>query len=86
VTDYATFGWIADVFILEAHRGKGLSKWVMEMILGHPVLQGMRRLLLATRDAHGLYRRYGFNDLEDPSRWLEKLTENEDHSGKVRLH
>jgi GNAT superfamily N-acetyltransferase len=79
VTDYATFGWIADVFILEAHRGKGLSKWVMEMILGHPVLQGMRRLLLATRDAHGLYRRYGFNDLEDPSRWLEKLTENEDH-------
>jgi GNAT superfamily N-acetyltransferase len=75
VTDYATFGWIADVFILEAHRGKGLSKWVMEMILGHPALQGMRRLLLATRDAHGLYRRYGFNDLEDPSCWLEKLTE-----------
>src|SRR4030095_14767443 len=75
VTDYATFAWLADVFILEEHRGKGLSKWLMEVIVDHPALQGMRRLLLATRDAHGLYRRYGFKDLDDPSRWLEKLNE-----------
>jgi GNAT superfamily N-acetyltransferase len=75
VTDYATFAWLADVFILEAHRGKGLSKWLMGVVVGHPALQGMRRWMLATRDAHGLYRRYGFKDLEDPSRWLEKLNE-----------
>ena len=75
VTDYATFAWLADVFILEDHRGKGLSKWLMEVVVGHPALQGMRRWMLATRDAHDLYRRYGFKDLEDPSRWLEKLNE-----------
>jgi GNAT superfamily N-acetyltransferase len=75
VTDYATFAWLADVFILEQHRGRGLSKWLVEVIVGHPQLQGLRRWMLATRDAHGLYRRYGFKNLEDPSRWLEKFND-----------
>ena len=76
VTDYATFGWLADVFILNEYRGRGLSKWLVETIVEHPELQGMRRFLLATRDAHGLYRRYGFNNLEDPARWLVKLNDS----------
>jgi N-acetylglutamate synthase-like GNAT family acetyltransferase len=64
VTDKATFAYLADVFIIEAYRGKGLSKWLMEIIVGHPDLQGLRRFLLATRDAHGLYRQFGFTTLE----------------------
>jgi GNAT superfamily N-acetyltransferase len=71
VTDGATFAWLADVFVLEAHRGLGLSKWLMESILAHPALQRLRRILLGTRDAHTLYRRYGFADLADPTRFLE---------------
>jgi GNAT superfamily N-acetyltransferase len=81
VTDYETFAWLADVFILEEHRGLGLSKWLLEVILAHPKLQGLRRWLLATRDAHGLYRRYGFTELEDPKRWLERLTETVPRDG-----
>jgi GNAT superfamily N-acetyltransferase len=76
VTDYATFAWIADVFILEQHRGQGLSKWLLEVMVNHPQLQGFRRWVLATRDAHGLYRRYGFTELRDPPRWMEKFSEN----------
>jgi GNAT superfamily N-acetyltransferase len=72
VTDYSTFGWIADVFILPEYRGKGLSKWLMETILAHPKLQGLRRWLLATRDAHGLYRQYGFRELSNPEYWMER--------------
>jgi GNAT superfamily N-acetyltransferase len=60
VTDYAVFAYVGDVFVLPAHRGRGLSKWLMEAMLAHPDLQGLRRWNLATRDAHGLYRRYGF--------------------------
>ncbi len=63
VTDKATFAYLADVFIIEEHRGKGLSKWLMEIIIGQPELQGLRRFLLATRDAHGLYRQFGFKDM-----------------------
>ena len=70
VTDRATFGYLADVFIDEAYRGQGLSKWLMEIITGHPDLQGFRRLMLATRDAHGLYRQFGFSDLSFPERWM----------------
>lgn len=66
VTDMATFAYLADVFIIEDHRGKGLSKWLMEVITGHPGLQGLRRFLLATRDAHGLYRQFGFTALASP--------------------
>ena len=76
VTDYATFAWVADVFILEAHRGRGLSKWLMETILAHPELQGFRRWVLATKDAHGLYRRFGFRELRRPERWMERPDPN----------
>jgi len=76
ITDYATFAWIADVFILEEHRGRGLSKWLMEAMLSHPELQGFRRWVLATKDAHGLYRRFGFEELKRPERWMERHDPN----------
>jgi GNAT superfamily N-acetyltransferase len=60
VTDSATFAWIADVFVLEAHRGRGLGVWIVEWLLAHPRLQGLRAVTLATRDAHTLYERFGF--------------------------
>ncbi len=72
VTDYATFAWVADVFVVEAHRGRGLSKWLMETMLAHPDLQGFRRWVLATKDAHGLYRQFGFRELRRPERWMER--------------
>lgn len=72
VTDYATFAWVADVFIVEAKRRLGLSKWLMQVILAHPDLQGFRRWVLATKDAHDLYRRFGFHDLKRPERWMER--------------
>lgn len=72
VTDYATFGWIADVFILPDHQGKGLSKWLMEIILSHPELKAFRRWVLATKDAHELYRKFGFRQLNKPNRWMER--------------
>jgi len=67
VTDYATFAWLADVFIRREYRGLGLGKWLMEVIVLHPQLQGLNRWLLATKDAHELYRRFGFSELKDPS-------------------
>jgi hypothetical protein len=70
VTDRATFAWISDVFVLESHRGNGLGKFVVSTLLEHPDLQGLRRVMLATADAHDLYRSYGFDDLADPSRML----------------
>jgi GNAT superfamily N-acetyltransferase len=73
VTDSATFAYLSDVYVLEAHRGKGLSKWLLEVIQGHEDLQGLRRFLLATRDAHGLYRQFGFTELANPSRMMEIL-------------
>lgn len=76
VTDYATFAWIADVFVLTEHRGRGLSKWLMEVILSHPELQGFRRWVLATKDAHSLYERFGFIPLLRPERWLERQDPN----------
>lgn len=72
VTDYATFAWVADVFVLEEFRGQGLSKWLMEVMIAHPDLQGLRRWALATKDAHGLYRRFGFSELKRPERWMER--------------
>ena len=71
ITDSATFAYLADVFVLESHRGRGLSKWLMEIILGHPELQGLRRWTLATRDAHGLYEQFGFRKLTSPERLME---------------
>ncbi len=72
VTDYATFAWIADVFVLDEFRGQGLSKWLVEVMLAHPDLQGFRRWVLATKDAHELYRKYGFAELLKPQRWMER--------------
>lgn len=72
VTDYATFAWLGDVFVLEGHRGHGLGKWLMEVILSHPRLQGFRRWTLATKDAHELYRVFGFRELKRPERWMER--------------
>ena len=72
VTDYATFAWLCDVFVLEAHRGQGLGKKLVEYIATYPELQGML-FLLATRDAHGLYRTYGgFEKLETSERWMKR--------------
>ncbi len=71
VTDYATFAWLADVFVLAEARGQGLSKWLVEVILAHPELQGLRRWVLATKDAHELYRRFGFAEMQQPARWME---------------
>jgi GNAT superfamily N-acetyltransferase len=68
VTDGASFAWLADVFVLEQFRGKGLSKWMMKFILAHPGLQGLRRWMLGTKDAHGLYSQFGFKALENPER------------------
>jgi GNAT superfamily N-acetyltransferase len=73
VTDKATFAYLSDVYVLDAHRGKGLSKWLLEVIRGHEDLQGLRRFMLATRDAHGLYARFGFKELANPSRLMEIL-------------
>ena len=76
VTDRSTFALLADVFILSAHRGKGLSKWLMRCVVEHEDLQGLRRLLLLTSDAHGLYRQFGFKELGSPSRFMEILRQD----------
>jgi GNAT superfamily N-acetyltransferase len=76
VTDKATFAYLADVYVLETHRGKGLSKWMLEVIRGHPELQGLRRFMLATSDAHGLYSHFGFTPLANPSRMMEIVDAN----------
>jgi GNAT superfamily N-acetyltransferase len=71
ISDYATYAYLGDVFILEGYRGRGLSKWLMECIVQHPQLQGLRRWSLVTGDAHGLYTQFGFTPLEAPERWME---------------
>ncbi len=76
VTDYATFAYIGDVFILNEFRGRGISKWLMETIVNHPDLQNLRRWILATRDAHALYEKFGFTELKVPERWMEKTAPN----------
>lgn len=71
VTDYATYGYLADVFVVEGYRGHGLGKWLMECVMAHPALQGLRRFGLVTRDAQGLYQQFGFRELENPGRHME---------------
>ncbi len=71
ISDYATFAYLADVFVLPEHRGRGVSRRIMEAILKDPRLQGLRRWLLATRDAHGLYQKFGFRAPDKPERLLE---------------
>jgi GNAT superfamily N-acetyltransferase len=73
ITDRATFALIADVFVLEAHRGKGLSKWLMHEVMQHPDLQRLRRLLLLTSDAHSLYQQFGFVEIGNAWRFMEIL-------------
>jgi GNAT superfamily N-acetyltransferase len=73
ISDRATFAYLADVFVLEAHRGKGLSKQMMAAVLAHPDLQGLRRWLLATRDAHGLYEQFGFTLPKAANRFMERV-------------
>lgn len=72
VSDQATFAYIGDVYIIEEFRGQSLSKWLMETIVSHPDLQNLRRWVLATRDAHTLYEKFGFHELTFPERWMER--------------
>lgn len=71
ITDYATFGYLADIFVDEAHRGRGISKQMVSLIMSQPFVAGLRRMMLATRDAHGLYARYGFTALKNPDSFME---------------
>ncbi|HWS17809.1 MAG TPA: GNAT family N-acetyltransferase [Candidatus Elarobacter sp.] len=71
ISDRATFAYLADVFILPAYRGRGLSRWLMECIVGHPDLQGLRRWMLVTQDAHGLYAKFGFTAIKNSEPWME---------------
>ena len=73
ITDRTTFAYLADVYVLEAHRGKGLAKWLVATILQHADLQRLRRFMLATRDAHGLYSQFGFAPVAAPARLMEIL-------------
>jgi len=71
ITDYATIAFLGDVFVLPKYRGRGLGKWLTECVVSHPELQGLRRWILATRDAHGLYEQYGFRRLRAPEVFME---------------
>jgi GNAT superfamily N-acetyltransferase len=72
ISDLATFAYLADVYVLEEHRGHGLGVWLVDFIMRHPDLQGLRRWMLATRDAHGLYRKFGWTELTQPERWMQR--------------
>ena len=72
VSDFATFAYLGDVFVLDEFRGQGVSKQLMKEIIAHPRLQGLRRWVLATRDAHGLYEQFEFSSLKFPDRWMER--------------
>ena len=74
ITDRATFGYLGDVFVLPEHQGHGLGTWLVETIVAHPELQGFRRWVLLTRDAHALYRKVGFTDVAKPERYMERWT------------
>jgi GNAT superfamily N-acetyltransferase len=76
ISDFATIAYLGDVYILEEYRNKGLSKWLMKTVMNHPNLQGLRRWILLTRDAHELYRKFGWEDIENPSRWMESYNKS----------
>ena len=76
ITDYAVFAYVADVFVIESHRGRGVGKMIMQAIMEHPSLRGLRRWSLVTRDAHELYRHFGFRELEKPERHMEIVARN----------
>lgn len=81
ISDLATFAWVADVFVLPDARGQGLGVWLVESILAHPDLQGLRRWSLATRDAHTLYERFGFARIATPERMMEFRPDSPDAGG-----
>jgi GNAT superfamily N-acetyltransferase len=72
ISDYATIAYLGDVFVLPEYRGRGLAKWLMECVAAHPELQGLRRWILATSDAHGLYEQFGFTPLKNPGAFMER--------------
>ncbi|RMH86197.1 MAG: N-acetyltransferase [Calditrichaeota bacterium] len=74
ITDFAVLAYVADVFILEEYRGRGLGKWLMECVVNHPRLQRVKKWMLATRDAHGLYAKFGFHPPERPEIYMERRT------------
>ena len=76
ITDKATFAYLADVYVLEPHRNQGLAGKIMDFVASHPDLQGLRRKLLITRDAHGLYQKYGYRSLQNPENILEIRADN----------
>ena len=76
ISDFATIAYVGDVFVLETHRGRGLGKWLMQCIIEHPALQNLRRWILTTRDAHGLYSQFGFTPVKAPERFMERHQPN----------
>ena len=76
ISDFSTIAYLGDVFILEEYRGNGLSKWLVETIMSDPNLQGLRRWILLTADAHELYRKFGWKDISDPTKWMEVHDKN----------
>lgn len=85
VTDRATFGYLADVYVLPAYRGQGLSYRMLNALFDHPDVQGLRRMLLATRDAHGLYAKFGFTPLAAPPRFMELHKPDVYHTANISL-
>ena len=87
VSDYAVFAYVGDVFVLDSHRGRGVSKMILSAIMAHPSLQGLRRWSLVTSDAHGLYRQFGFSELANPEKHMERvfsvILSREDGEGPV---
>ncbi len=77
ISDFSSIAYLGDVFVLEEFRGQGLSKWLMKVVMAHPELQGLRRWILLTRDAHELYKKFGWKEIAAPDRWMEK------HDGKI---
>jgi GNAT superfamily N-acetyltransferase len=76
ISDFATIAYVGDVFVLDTHRGRGLGKWLMQCITEHPALQSLRRWILTTRDAHGLYSQFGFTSVKAPERFMERHQPN----------
>lgn len=72
ITDYATVAYLGDVFVLKEFRGQGLSKWLLGIVMSHPDLQGLRRWILLTKDAHSLYKKFGWKNIASPELWMEK--------------
>lgn len=76
ITDFSTIAYLGDIYIIKDYRSRGLSKWLMETIMNYPALQGLRRWILLTADAHGLYRKFGWKGIAEPSKWMELHNKN----------